>query len=68
MARKKILTEAKKRLVSNFATTILGVCITIYCMIMMHKGSSWQDMSGFFGMAGMLFRSKDSLIGLSPKE
>jgi len=56
-----------ERLVKNYATTILGAGILIYCMAMMTFGTAWEDLIGFFGMAGMLLRSKDSLIGL-PKE
>ena len=57
----------KSRLVTNWVTTILGVGLIIYCMIMMSYGSDWQELVGFFGMATLLLRSKDSLIGL-PKE
>tara|TARA_R110000822_G_scaffold10424_8_gene39556 strand:+ start:256 stop:438 length:183 start_codon:yes stop_codon:yes gene_type:complete len=57
----------KKRLLSNYLTTLLGLALVVYCAFMMHKGSSVTDMAGFFGMAGLLLRSKDSLIGL-PKE
>ena len=57
----------KKRLLQNWTTTALGLIILAYFMLMMYKGSSTQDMAGFFGMAGLLLRSKDSLIGL-PKE
>ena len=57
----------KKRLFKNWTTTSLGLILLVYCMVMIHKGTSASDMTGFFGMAGMLLRSKDSLIGL-PKE
>ena len=57
----------KKRLVSNWITTILGVLILGYCMIMLSRGQNWEDLIGFFGMASLLLRSKDSLIGL-PKD
>lgn len=56
-----------ERLIKNYATTILGISLVIYCMAMMTFGTEWTDLLGFFGMAGMLLRSKDSLIGL-PKE
>ena len=55
------------RLVSNWITTILGVLILVYCMVMMAYGTEWESLIGFFGMASLLLRSKDSLIGL-PKE
>lgn len=48
-------------------TTALALVLLGYCMWMIHKGSSTMDMAGFFGMAGLLLRSKDSLIGL-PKD
>lgn len=57
----------KNRLIRNYATTGLGVGILGYCMYMMHNGTEWSDLVGFFGMATLLLRSKDSLIGL-PKE
>lgn len=57
----------KARLLSNWITTVLGVGILIYTMWMMSSGSDWQDMVGFFGMATLLLRSKDSLIGM-PKD
>lgn len=57
----------KNRLVKNWLTTVLGLGLVIYCAYMIHRGSSVTDMAGFFGMAGLLLRSKDSLIGL-PKE
>jgi hypothetical protein len=55
----------KNRLVKNYLTTLLGIGLVVYCAYMMHKGSSASDMAGFFGMAGLLLRSKDSLIGLA---
>ncbi len=57
----------KERVIRNWVTTILGVGLLIYCMIMMSYGTVWQDLVGFFGMATMLLRSKDSLIWL-PKD
>ena len=57
----------KNRLVKNWLTTVLGLGLVVYCAYMMHRGSAVTDMAGFFGMAGLLLRSKDSLIGL-PKE
>ncbi len=57
----------KKRLFENWTTTVLGLVLLGYCMVMIYKGSTSTEMAGFFGMAGMLLRSKDSLIGL-PKE
>ena len=58
----------KNRVLSNWVTTLLGVGLLIYCMIMMSRGTMWDELIGFFGMATMLLRSKDSLIGLPPKD
>ena len=57
----------KKRLISNWITTVLGVILIAYCMYMMSSGTEWSELIGFFGMATLLLRSKDSLIGL-PKD
>jgi hypothetical protein len=57
----------KKRLLENWMTTVLALILLGYCMVMIYNGSSPSDMTGFFGMAGLLLRSKDSLIGL-PKD
>ena len=57
----------KNRIFKNWSTTILGIALISYCAYMMHRGSTAIDMAGFFGMGGLLLRSKDSLIGL-PKE
>lgn len=57
----------KNRILKNWMTTVLALVILAYCMVMMYKGSKSEEMIGFFGMAGLLLRSKDSLIGL-PKE
>ena len=48
-------------------TTALALILIGYCMVMIHQGRETIDMAGFFGMAGLLLRSKDSLIGL-PKD
>jgi len=57
----------KKRIVSNWITTALAVILLAYCMYMMSNGTEWSELIGFFGMATLLLRSKDSLIGL-PKD
>lgn len=55
------------RILRNWMTTILAIVIIFYCMGMMYKGTEWNELLGFWGMALLLLRSKDSLIGL-PKE
>ena len=57
----------KKRLLNNWMTTALALVLIGFCMWQMHKGQTAQELAGFFGMAGLLLRSKDSIIGL-PKE
>lgn len=57
----------KNRILRNWMTTALAVILIAYCMVMIHQGRETTEMAGFFGMAGLLLRSKDSLIGL-PKE
>jgi hypothetical protein len=57
----------KNRLFKNYVTTLLGLAILGYTIYAHHKGAEWDSLIGFFGMAGLLLRSKDSLIGL-PKE
>jgi len=58
----------KNRIVNNWITTILGIAILVYCMVMLSGGQSWDDLVGFFGMSAMLLRSKDSLIGFEKKD
>jgi len=56
------------RLFKNYVTTILAILIVIYCGIMQGAYDvEWTDLAGFWGLALMLFRSKDSIINL-PKE
>jgi hypothetical protein len=57
-----------ERLVRNYATTILGILVLGYCVYAHNKGTEWTELAGFFGMAGLLLRSKDSLIGLGEKK
>ena len=56
------------RLIKNYATTVLGIGIIAYCMYMMYKGTEWKELVGFYTTAGLLLRSKDSLLGLAPKD
>lgn len=59
----------KKRILENYLTTGLAILIIIYCMVSLHFNKfEWQDLTGFFGMAGLLLRSKDSLIGFDKEE
>lgn len=54
----------KNRLIRNYVTTGLGCALIVYCMVAQYNGQVWTELAGFYGMAGMLLRSKDSLIGL----
>lgn len=67
MEKKKILENMKMRLFKNYITTLLGLAILGYTIYAHNKGAEWDSLAGFFGMAGLLLRSKDSLIGL-PKD
>ena len=56
-----------ERLIKNYVTTIMAILIVVYCGLMMYNGSEWSELVGFWGLALMLFRTKDSIINL-PKE
>ena len=58
------------RLTKNgLVTTVLGVAVIVFCGVMMYtEKASEMELAGFFGLGLMLLRSKDSLIGLGPKE
>ena len=57
-----------ERLFKNYVTTILAVLIVVYCGIMQgYFKSEWSELAGFWALALMLFRTKDSIINL-PKE
>ena len=59
----------KKRLFSNYVTTILGILIIVFCGIMLYtEKQTTQEMSGWLATGILFLRSKDSLIALSPKE
>ena len=67
---KKIMKGAKNRVIDNWVTTVLGIVILVFCMIMsaMEK-SSVAELSGWFTSAMALIRSKGSIIpGLEAKE
>jgi len=57
-----------ERLFKNYVTTIFAILIVIYCGLMMYMElSTATDLAGFWALALMLFRTKDSIINL-PKE
>ena len=64
--KKKLkLYKMKERLVSNYATTIIGVLILVFCGLMIYQEkASVQDMSGWLTTALLFLRSKDSIINL----
>lgn len=67
MEKKTISEDIKMRLFKNYITTLIGLAILGYTIYAHNKGAEWDSLVGFFGMAGLLLRSKDSLIGL-PKD
>ena len=56
-----------ERLFKNYVTTVFAILIVIYCGAMQYNGAEWNELIGYFGLAMMLFRSKDSILNL-PKE
>lgn len=58
----------KKRLFTNWVTTVIGLLIIIFCgVLMFQEKQTAQELSGWFVTALLFLRSKDSLIHL-PKE
>ena len=58
----------KNRLVSNYVTTIVGLLIMAFCLVMIYTGKADStDMSGWLAVSLLFLRSKDSLIAL-PKD
>jgi hypothetical protein len=58
----------KKRLIGNWITTLLGLFILGFCLLMIYKGKeSAEQLSGWLSLGILFLRSKDSLIGLPPK-
>jgi type IV secretory pathway VirB2 component (pilin) len=60
----------KERLTkTGIITTLLGVSIIIFSGAMLWTGkASAESLSGWIALGIMFLRSKDSLIGLGPKE
>ena len=58
----------KKRLIGNWITTLLGLFILGFCLLMIYKGKqNAEQLSGWLAVGVLFLRSKDSLIGLPPK-
>ena len=58
----------KTRIVSNYVTTIIGLLIMAFCLVMIYTGKAdSKDMSGWLAVSLLFLRSKDSLIAL-PKD
>jgi hypothetical protein len=58
----------KKRLFSNWVTTVLGVLIILVCLyLMIIKSHNTTELSGWLATGLLFLRSKDSLIALEPK-
>jgi hypothetical protein len=57
-----------KRLIGNWITTLLGLFILGFCLLMIYKGKqNAEQLSGWLAVGVLFLRSKDSLIGLPPK-
>lgn len=58
----------KDRLIgSGYTTTILGVCIIVFCGVLIYQGKqSASDMSGWLATGMLFLRSKDSILGIPP--
>lgn len=58
----------KKRIFSNYVTTIFGLLILLFCMVMLYQQKhTTEELSGWLAVGLLFLRSKDSLIGLPPK-
>ena len=58
----------KKRIFSNYITTILGCLILILCGVLLYQQKQTAgELSGWLTVALLFLRSKDSLINL-PKD
>lgn len=59
----------KKRILENYVTTLLGVCILIFCGVMLYQEKQTaQELSGWLTTGLLFLRSKDSLIALPKNE
>jgi hypothetical protein len=57
----------KERLFKNIFTTILGVAILLFCLLMIYQGKQTaEQLSGWVAVGLLFLRSKDSLIGIPP--
>lgn len=49
----------------GFVTTFIGLTVLSFCGYMLWSGkASADELSGWFGLALLLLRSKDSLLGI----
>lgn len=54
---------------TGLITTLLGTSIIIFCGAMLWTGkASAESLAGWLALGIMFLRSKDSLIGLGPKD
>jgi hypothetical protein len=60
----------KERLLTKgLTTTLLGVCILVFCGILIYQGKQTaSDLSGWFAFYFTVLRSKDSLLFGEPTE
>jgi len=58
----------KTRIISNYVTTIIGLLIMAFCIVMIYtEKADSTEMSGWLAVSLLFLRSKDSLIAL-PKD
>lgn len=54
---------------TGLVTTLLGMSIIIFCGAMLWTGKAGaESLAGWLALGIMFLRSKDSLIGLGPKD
>lgn len=59
----------KGRLFANWVTTLIGLGILAFCLLLIYQGKeSAEHLSGWLALGLLFLRSKDSLIGLPPKD
>jgi len=59
----------KVRLFANWVTTLIGLGILVFCLLLIYQGKeSAEQLSGWLAVGLIFLRSKDSLLGLTPKD
>jgi len=59
----------KARLFAKWVTTLIGLGILVFCLLLIYQGKqSAEQLSGWLAVGLLFLRSKDSLLGLPPKD